>query len=351
MLGNKYGKTMKSRKEWKKAVINIEGAADSKSNDQLMQYISSLRLSLLKGEITREDFKSSFELALTMSKEALTHTRDIRESGTAIFFLHEGHYYLFTARHVVIDERRAAANTHSLTESDDAIYRIFFKVPSLDEFINSVVSNSPLATASLMNLGAGPDMCRAYTVSTEEEDLAIISLTAQHSSQGKFFTHVLLELGYEPCTFDDLADEPSEEGAEIYTVGFPGAISILGHLVDMPEHEKHWSSYTVTQPVFAFGRVAMMHPGLDYFWCDISAFPGNSGGPIIEDGKLVGIISQQALETVLELCKGNKHNPTEKFKTGIPFAKIIKSSLLRNMLAAQIDKDNLNNDFRSGNFR
>ncbi len=38
----------------------------------------------------------------------------------------------------------------------------------------------------------------------------------------------------------------------------------------------------------------MVHGSLPYFWADMSTYPGNSGGPVIANDRLIGIVSHQA---------------------------------------------------------
>ncbi len=74
----------------------------------------------------------------------------------------------------------------------------------------------------------------------------------------------------------------------------------------------------------------MMHDQLPFFWVDMSIYPGNSGGPLIEGNNLVGVISAQATL------------PTEAapdIRTRIPFGKIIKTKYVRDLLNIQEHKD------------
>ena len=135
-------------------------------------------------------------------------------------------------------------------------------------------------------------------------------------------------LGYEPIHLRDIADGPSAEGAEIFAVGYPGATAVRGER-SLDPATAHWVSDAYSLPTFAFGRVSMSHEALNFFWGDISIYPGNSGGPVVEGDKLIGIVSGQA------------YIPTEtkKDKVRIPFGSIIKAKYLRPLLEEQIRKD------------
>jgi CBS domain-containing protein len=49
----------------------------------------------------------------------------------------------------------------------------------------------------------------------------------------------------------------------------------------------------------------MVHHILPFFWADMSIYPGNSGGPVVEDGKLVGVVSAQAVEFLIGAGQGS----------------------------------------------
>jgi len=74
----------------------------------------------------------------------------------------------------------------------------------------------------------------------------------------------------------------------------------------------------------------MLHEMLPYFWVDMSVYPGNSGGPLIEDGKLVGVVSAQA-DTPIDSA------PNVRIR--VPFAKVIKARHLHSLLETQAKKD------------
>lgn len=66
------------------------------------------------------------------------------------------------------------------------------------------------------------------------------------------------------------------------------------------------------------------------FWADISIYPGNSGGPVIANNRLVGIVSAQAMLPI---------DDVPHVRTRIPFGRIIKASYVRDLLKEQIQKD------------
>jgi len=74
----------------------------------------------------------------------------------------------------------------------------------------------------------------------------------------------------------------------------------------------------------------MLHNVLPFYWVDMSIYPGNSGGPIIEIDKIVGIVSAQPTIPVEE---------SEELRTRIPFGKIIKAKFIAELLSIQEQKD------------
>lgn len=335
--------------KWKKAVVHLECATDSlnrKDREAMQTQIINARR---QGQITEDQFNEEF---YKLSKDARFH-------GTAVFFLHNEKYYLITARHVLWDEIGAKHRYDEIVEyaiqkrdypippqfeADKAqiqaraeldfpkdlerareevsnmIFNLIFRVPSLDEVMQSEDINR---REFLMNLGAGPYELRPYTFSTPELDLAVVSFNNSRQMSG--FAQELLKLGYEPIKKDDIHQEPTDEGAEVYSVGFP-ATSRLPYSLNLNQDQRLWSSESISLPLFTFGRVAMLHKTLHYFWADMSIYGGNSGGPVIEGDKLVGIVSEQSVIPV----EGNNN-----LKVRIPFGKIIKAKYIFDLIDEQ----------------
>jgi len=316
--------------QWKKAVIHLECATDSEHFYDRIKRIEIQRKQLELGEITHEQF----------GQELSGRSRDIRYHGTTLFVKHNEKRYLVTARHVVFDELSATREIQeeeqrmsswpehaqaSLLQSayeraSERIFNMIFRVPSLDEILKS---GSDSHREFLMNLGAGGPM--AYTFSLPELDLAVISLDQRDSR----FAEQLIKLGYNPIDSKEIVEQPSCEGCEVFTVGYPSSTALIGQVSQHPA-TAHWSSSHFSLPVFAFGRISMLHEQLPFYWTDMSIYPGNSGGPIIQDGKLVGIVSAQATLSIDDV-------PDVRMR--IPFGKIIKSKYILDLLRIQSEKD------------
>ena len=219
-------------------------------------------------------------------------------SGTA------GLRYLLTARHVLSDPN-----------NEGKPHGIVFRVRNLDEMLGGRTKEPP----QLMNLGAGVFHMAPYTFSEPHLDLAVVSLNFRHDED---FADDLEASGYEPIDLSEIVDGPSGEAAEIFSVGYPDSVAVLAE-VPTSMALRFWSSSAVSLPVFSFGRVAMLHEELTFLWGDVTIYPGNSGGPVVEDGKLVGIVSSQAR------VEG----------TRVPFARAIKSHYVKPLIRGQQEKD------------
>lgn len=319
--------------KWKKAVIHLECAMDI---DNFYEKILS--------DYELENKSNRDDISLEHHHEQMPKQFEFNRShGTAIFITHNENRYLLTARHVLFDksssdkkfeydqriheENVASGIYFSPPERDvNTIFNHIFRVPSLDE-----KKDLDAKRLFLRSLNAGAYCASAYTFSDSEMDLAIISL--DHRSP-EFADH-LIELGYVPIPSKEIENDSIKEGDEIFTVGFPAATSFLGQFITDPSLMMS-SSPLFSLPVFSWGRISMLHHNLPFYWCDISAYPGNSGGPLVSDGKLVGIVVAQALVSI---------DSAPSVRTRIPFAKIIKSNYIKDLIEAQEQKDRL---FRTG---
>ena len=323
------------RKRWKKAVIHLECATDSEHFYDRIKRIDELNKLLDQGKITQDQF----------AEEISGKSRDIRFHGTGIFIIHEDRRYILTARHVVWDEHSAKREIQEeaeraqnwpeqmrctimqsgLERAQNNIFNIIFRVPSLDEVLKY---GTDKRREFLMNLGAGASFTVPYTFSIPELDLALISLDQRDYR----FADELIELGYNPIDSKYIEDGPSYEGSDIFTVGYPEETSLVGQMQQHPAAQ-HWSSSYFSLPVYAFGRVSMLHDSLPFYWADMSIYPGNSGGPVIENENLVGVVSAQATLPI---------DQAPKVRTRIPFAKIIKTQFVKDLLKVQHVKDERN---------
>ena len=221
---------------------------------------------------------------------------------------------------------RSTSLQYAVERANACIFNIVFRVPSLDEVLNGTTQVDKF----LMNLGAGPTSMAPYTFSDSGLDLAIVSLDQRDSA----FAEELLSKSFQPVSLADLEDGSTAEGSDIYTVGYPAATGLIGQM-NLPAAAGHWASSYVSQPVYAYGKVSMLHDALPFFWADMSIYPGNSGGPVVENDKLVGVVSAQPTIEVADI----KDQQLAIGLARIPFGKIIKSGHIRTLLDTQRQKD------------
>lgn len=327
---------------WKRAVVHLEGAADSAEAKARMDEGLRLMRRLAGEGAPAEQIAAAAEL---MS------SRDLRYRGTATLVEAESGRFLVTARHVLRDEgaalRRAndvyrrgkepaktpAELTPSERESFDRdVFGIIFRVPGLDEALGSSAS---ARRPFLMNLGAGVSWLSPYTYSAPYLDLAVISLSSR-TGMYREFADDLVAAGITPVGLADIADGPSAEGAEVFTVGYPGAVSEQFEAA-LPTALAMWQSSSVSLPNFSFGRVSLLHEKLPFFWTDLSVYPGNSGGPVVENDRLIGVVSAQAIVPV-KFAEALAAAGLAGF-AGIPFGRIAKGIHVKELISQQAAKD------------
>lgn len=305
---------------WDKSVVHLEGASDSEQFKDYVKRIDDLRLQLEKGAISMETFTA----------ETGKNFRDRRFRGTAIFYKNRTGKFLITARHVVVEKlgfggkpvqgswfsksRKVHSDTDFEFKDDDEAFDIIFRVPTLDE---AVAGNLHKERQFLMN---------ARSWSIPELDISLISLNERLG----WFAQELEELGYIALEEEHFDDEPSEAGEEVFTIGFPSATALVGQ-VRHKKSKQDWASSFISLPTRSFGHISMLHPALSYFWCDLSIYPGNSGGPVIEKNKIVGIITDQAAIPL--------DGSSEGYMSRIPFGRAIKAKYIKRLIEYQMSMD------------
>jgi len=272
----------KTLSKWQKAIINIECH---------QQFSKSVWEDIANNTITYEAAFNKYPV--------------LKYSGTAIFLKHENGHYLITAKHVVFD-----------TSKKDIFDKIIL-IPSVDNY-SEYIKSPPL----LSHLTAGGNQTYQFS---ENLDLAIINL--DFPGKGALFTPKLYRLGYEPISLDDISFEDSVNiGDDIICLGFPAVTSIKKYF---PSNNiiRQWQVNYTTLPVVSFGKIAQYHKDFNMFLGDISIYPGNSGGPVLHDNKLIGIVSAQPsipVESTDEKYSGSIH-------VRIPFGYFEKASGLKQL--------------------
>jgi len=190
---------------------------------------------------------------------------------------------------------------------------ICFSISALNfllSFIFVITVEASRSRKYLRYLGGG---WPCYTFSEPKFDIAVISLDRRMTTG---FLRDLESNGYQPIVIDSIWNKSIKEGDDLVCIGYPITSRIYrlkGNL--------DWSASTVSLPTFSFGKIAMTDSRLPFFWGDVSTYPGDSGGPVIRQDTLVGIMSGQA---TFESQR-------------IPFAYIIKINYLKDLLEKQIE--------------
>lgn len=352
--------------KWKNCIVNLE--MRGRDTTGYFRYDSSFRV--LKDSL-RNAYKNGSINLDTYSNRLLNYMRNSPRSktkystGSAVFIKSGGKRYLITARHVVHDtsevlyqqyynrianneiifseifirpryKTKEAGSSNKKNKIVTGIVSIkgetngtnqFKKKDSSSTYKEEITSTELFGVTAFGVIMNTPENCMPYTLSDSKYDLAILSLDnksaffggpPEFSNLGDYLT----DNGYVPIELSDIDESEIFEGEEVFAIGFPGSTSTINQIVKT-NNEVVFSPYANSLPVFAFGKVAMTHKELEYFWIDASVYPGNSGGPVIRNGKLLGLVSAQATVNSIR----------------IPFGRIIKSKYIVELLQKQAKKD------------
>jgi S1-C subfamily serine protease len=301
-------------KRWKNSVMNLECTRNRFSYDQVQQIINNIKTDPAK-KYSQDDL-SKIEHQLQSTDETIT--------GTAVLVSDGKLRYLITAKHVLI------ANSPYYRSSQENISTRISITTNIDAY-----NNKQLNDAMAMNLSAGPSSIRPFIFSQNDIDLGIISL---QSDATKDLLEVIIKDGLQPIpinSIDTLNDH--KEGELITALGFP-SLSLIAQA--QHPNKRLFQSSLIVSPVVTFGNIAMIHPILNYFIGDITVYPGNSGGPIVNNNKLIGIVSEQ-LSLKVETDLQNLIDISDHITTRGTLAKIIKASNIMKLLRQMQEKEKM----------
>ena len=196
---------------------------------------------------------------------------------SAIFISDGDKKYLVTARHCL--------KSSETSYGEDFISSTLSVRTSIDAYFNQHIINNSLD----INEANKDTSLRAYKFS-KDLDIAIISL---QSNMYAGILSTILKDGYTPIPINYIDTLNNNiVSNNIIAIGFP-TISILGKAEAANKNVLLFQSTDVVAPITTFGKIAMFDKRLPYFIGDITIYPGNSGGPVIADNKLIGIVSEQ----------------------------------------------------------
>lgn len=204
-------------------------------------------------------------------------------SGTAIFVSINNRNYLLTARHVLHDPFSLDSNKitdkliliENYTERDEG--------DRYDSARNSYtfVGDMHFLMFNIKPLNHRPP----YLFSTIKEDLAIIDLGQEIGGQS--FANTLFKRGYRPITLNDIDTTCDiKYGDRIFAVGFPQESEVdTNHIGPVLKYRSRFVSIPIVSEGILNGRFDSL-----YFDAYLSIYHGFSGGPIIRNNKLMGIV-------------------------------------------------------------
>jgi hypothetical protein len=101
--------------------------------------------------------------------------------------------------------------------------------------------------------------------------------------------------GYVPIDVDAIDSSYNPKKGDLtYSIGFP-ELSMIGKKTSIDTFEI-FQSNNVTLPVVSVGKVLEIKNATQYLISDVFVYHGNSGGPLIHNNKLVGIVHGPNLE-------------------------------------------------------
>lgn len=296
-------------RKWQKSVVNIECKKARYTSESINDIIDREKL---EGKISTQEEEFARRTVLGREANAI--------SGTALYLADSGKKYLVTAKHVIFDQQESSGSLWLRLYKDISVRTPY------DYFLQKKVNNASIPWTSYSS--ANP-----FYLSDDNFDIGIISLQASATA---FMINTLEQDGYTPLELTDIDTLNNlDAGENIAAIGFPD-FSQIGYFEKINEYQ----SNVVVLPVSTFGSIAMSHPNLPYFISDITIYPGNSGGPIIKQNKLIGIVSAQ-IPTPVSSIENNKVSTTSLYSRG-SLAKVIKAkyiiSGLRKLQEQEADK-------------
>jgi len=213
-------------------------------------------------------------------------------TGTAIYASYKNRNYLITAKHVINDQNSESqkifeekAGLKKWNKFESVYPRISLRTPFKHYFLTNTVNNYAVI---INNFRIGPRPFLFIYDSSGEDGLAVISLQERSFKE---FDLLLKKNGYIPLPLERIISNDSIKVLdEIFTIGFPERVSVMGR-IRKPDEIEMFQSRDLVAPIIVKGAIAMCESNVPLYYADLTTYPGNSGSPIIRNGKLIGIIS------------------------------------------------------------
>jgi hypothetical protein len=218
-----------------------------------------------------------------------------RKTGSAIYLSYNQKNYLITAKHV-IEDTTSIFETDFL--SDRYGYNIFQKI-----FL--VESPQTLNKHKIISIDKSGNVVEAPTNHEETFIMNIPSDAFEFSSQGDLgiinlnkirgigsFLRTLKNKNYIPITISDIDTLCNiKNGDTIFAIGYPNESLRLNKWQVYPRAILNWESWGVTTPVISYGEIENAFDTLSYFYGNIFVYKGFSGGAVVSNNKLIGIVT------------------------------------------------------------
>lgn len=264
---------------WERAVINIE----TESAKYYEHEQDSIFKAMLKG---REGTQQLVDSAASVMNATSIST------GTAIYIKFNGRKYLLTAKHVIFDSAaikekiyQTATGKYKWEKLEGIAGRISIRTPFQYYLKTGKLNNYAVITNNLYE-GRRPYL---FISDSTGDGIGIISLQA--NKYFKMLDTTLIRNGYQAIELRDIITEEKIKILDkVYCIGYPEGISIVGRF-GFPQPTLISQQIETVNSFVVEGYVSMFEEGIQHYFVDISISPGNSGSPIIKNGKLIGIVS------------------------------------------------------------
>ncbi|TWR28614.1 serine protease [Mucilaginibacter achroorhodeus] len=270
--------------KWIPATLNIQ-ISYSRSYEEADVYEQ-----LRSGKINRDQAKKKFK---EFDQNSLI------EAGTAIFLKYNGRNMLVTAKHMLYKPQLTGNDPDALLSTVGKIilveniykpnYTVGVKIDGNNNMLMKRGSEKPFIMFSGMTNRFPLYMEYLESDKTgikRDEDVAVVNLDDEMYCKG--LLDVLKKRGYTPIALNDIDENCNLiKGQEIETLGYTEKSSVV---FQKENKNIFWEGYAYVAPVFTRGTVAASTKSEKLIKGNIFVFHGNSGGPLVSNNKLVGIV-------------------------------------------------------------
>lgn len=211
-------------------------------------------------------------------------------SGTAIYLKHNDEYYLLTARHVVEDTHPTIYSRRIIPNSTrNTIAKKILIVENLNQLGTNKIEYDQFGNVyetgdeNIVIMGLGTGIVDKFIFSSKDIDLAIINLSLEYQD----VINTLNKRGYIPITINDIDTSGfTLDGEDVFAIGFPTESTVARY---EPSPISNWRSEAVSLPIVSMGKTKISNH-TNFLEASIFVYHGYSGGPLIRNNKLVGVV-------------------------------------------------------------